>query len=67
MFHVPAAERNKAPILQVLQKFIPKGFKGRALEIASGAGTHVTHFAQFYENITWQPTEYEQRCLGRYF
>ncbi|CAG2204113.1 Methyltransferase-like 26,UPF0585 protein CG18661 [Mytilus edulis] len=64
MFHVPAAERNKEPILKVLQKYIPQGFKGRALEIASGAGVHVAHFAQFYPNITWQPTEYDQRNLG---
>lgn len=62
---MPAAERNKEPILKVLQKFIPKGFKGRALEIASGAGVHVVHFAQYYQSITWQPTEYDQRNLGR--
>ncbi|XP_052072011.1 methyltransferase-like 26 isoform X1 [Mytilus californianus] len=64
MFHVPAAERNKEPILKVLQKYIPQGFKGRALEVASGAGVHVAHFAQFYPNITWQPTEYDQKTLG---
>lgn len=64
MFHVPAAERNKEPILEILQKYIPKGFKGKALEIASGAGPHVVHFAQYYSNITWQPTEYDQKSLG---
>jgi len=66
MFHVPPAERNKEPILEILQKYIPKGFKGKALEIASGAGPHVVHFAQYYSNITWQPTEYDQKSLGRY-
>lgn len=64
MFHVPAAERNKEPILQVLQKYIPKGFKGRALEIASGAGPHVVHFAQYYKEISWQPTEYDIKSMG---
>jgi hypothetical protein len=55
MFHVAPAERNKEPILEILQKYIPKEFKGKALEIASGAGPHVVHFAQYYSNITWQP------------
>ena len=63
MFHVAPAERNKEPILEILQKYIPKEFKGKALEIASGAGPHVVHFAQYYSNITWQPTEYDQKSF----
>ena len=66
MFHVAHAERNKEPILEILQKYIPKEFKGKALEIASGSGPHVVHFAQYYSNITWQPTEYDQKSFGRY-
>lgn len=38
------AERNKQPILEVLQGFLPE--RGRALEIASGTGQHVTWFAK---------------------
>jgi hypothetical protein len=60
MFHVAPAERNKEPILEILQKYIPKEFKGKALEIASGAGPHVVHFAQYYSNITWKPEHPEK-------
>ena len=51
----PAAERNKQPILEVLQGFLPAS--GRALEIASGTGQHVVWFAQQLPLWTWQPTE----------
>jgi hypothetical protein len=50
-----AAERNKAPILQVLQRFLPR--EGLVLEIASGTGQHVVHFAAALPNLTWQPTD----------
>jgi len=53
----PSAERNKDPILQVLQKHLPS--KGHVVEIASGSGQHVAHFARaFPPSLTWQPTEY---------
>lgn len=50
-----AAERNKAPILAVLESVLPPA--GRALEIASGTGQHVCHFAAALPGIRWQPTE----------
>ncbi|MCO5112158.1 MAG: class I SAM-dependent methyltransferase, partial [Burkholderiaceae bacterium] len=37
--HSPAAERNRQPILQVLQALLPA--TGHALEVASGTGQHV--------------------------
>ena len=40
----PSAERNKHPILEVLQTFLPA--QGTALEIASGTGQHVVWLAQ---------------------
>ena len=50
-----AAERNKQPILEVLRTLLPP--TGRALEIASGTGQHVTWFAQHLPQWTWQPTD----------
>jgi SAM-dependent methyltransferase len=50
-----AAERNKEPILSVLESVLPA--TGRALEIASGTGQHVCFFAAALPGVRWQPTE----------
>jgi SAM-dependent methyltransferase len=50
-----AAERNKDPILTVLETVLPE--KGSVLEIASGTGQHVCFFAGALPGIRWQPTE----------
>ena len=50
-----AAERNKDPILTVLESVLPAS--GSVLEIASGTGQHVCFFAQALPGIRWQPTE----------
>jgi SAM-dependent methyltransferase len=50
-----AAERNKDPILTVLETVLPAS--GRVLEIASGTGQHVCFFAAALPGIRWQPTE----------
>jgi len=52
-----AAERNKDPILTVLESVLPKS--GSVLEIASGTGQHVCFFAGAMPGIRWQPTEPE--------
>ena len=57
----PAAERNKQPILDLLQSFLPA--TGRALEIASGTGQHVVWFAQQLPLWAWQPTEVHRGAL----
>ena len=41
--HRPAAERNRQPILNLLQRCLPA--RGKALEIVSGTGQHAVHFA----------------------
>ncbi|WP_294764549.1 DUF938 domain-containing protein [uncultured Rhodoferax sp.] len=59
--HSPSAERNKQPILEVLQALLPA--QGRALEIASGTGQHVVWFAQHMPQWNWQPTEVHRGAL----
>jgi hypothetical protein len=58
----PAAERNKQPILEALQRVLPAA--GTALEIASGTGQHVTWFAQHLPQWTWQPTDADAPALN---
>jgi len=57
----PSAERNKQPILEVLQTFLPA--QGTALEIASGTGQHVVWLAEHMPLWTWQPTEVHPGAL----
>jgi len=51
----PSAERNKGPILEVLARVLPR--RGLVLEIASGTGQHVVHFAEAHPDLTWQPSD----------
>ena len=51
----PSAERNKDPILDVLARVLPR--RGVMLEIASGTGQHVVHFAKTFSDLTWQPSD----------
>jgi SAM-dependent methyltransferase len=54
----PSAERNKQPILDVLARVLPA--TGLVLEIGSGTGQHVTHFAKALPKLTFQPSEMDE-------
>lgn len=51
----PAALRNREPILSVLAGALPPA--GEVLEVASGTGEHVVHFARHLPHLIWQPSD----------
>ncbi|MDE2620130.1 MAG: DUF938 domain-containing protein [Sphingomonadales bacterium] len=51
----PAALRNRDPILAVLREILPAS--GMVLELASGSGEHVIHFARHLPGLTWLPSD----------
>ncbi|MBB6309510.1 DUF938 domain-containing protein [Xanthobacter tagetidis] len=51
----PSALRNRGPILDVLREVLPAA--GLVLEIASGSGEHVVHFARNLPDLSFQPTD----------
>jgi len=53
--YAPATERNRQPILDVLQQVIPA--EGNILEIASGTGEHACFFAPYFPNQQWIPSD----------
>lgn len=58
----PAAMRNKAPILERLLALLPK--TGRFLEIASGDGQHIAHFAAAFPEMEFFPSDVDQNALA---
>lgn len=53
--HAPAAARNRDAILGVLREVLPPS--GLVLEIASGSGEHVCHFAHAFPQLSFQPSD----------
>ena len=55
--YAPAALRNRDFILDVLRDVLP--ITGVMLEIASGTGEHIVHFARNLPGLVFQPSDAE--------
>jgi SAM-dependent methyltransferase len=55
VLHSPACERNREPILAMLQDWLPEG--ARVLEIGSGGGHHAAFFCGQVPGLVWQASE----------
>ena len=55
--HAPATLRNRDLMLGILRDVLPT--EGVILEIASGSGEHVVHFARSLPNLVFQPSDRE--------
>jgi SAM-dependent methyltransferase len=53
----PATQRNRDAILEVLRGVLPPS--GLVMEIASGSGEHIVHFANALPGLTFQPSDPE--------
>jgi hypothetical protein len=58
----PAAFRNREPIAQVLEEWLPPS--GVVLEIASGTGEHAVYFAERFPTLEWQPSDVHPDALA---
>jgi hypothetical protein len=54
-WHSAAAERNREPIAEQLQRLLPP--QGALLEVASGTGQHAAYLSQRFNGWTWQPSD----------
>ena len=57
----PHVARNARPIAEILRGVLPA--RGLALEIASGSGEHVLHFAAAFPDLQWQPSDPEPAAI----
>ena len=57
----PHVARNAGPIAEVLANVLPG--HGLVLELASGSGEHVVHFARAFPKLLFQPSDPEPAAL----
>src|ERR1700744_733817 len=60
--YADACERNRGPILEVLQSHFAD--RRRVLEIGTGTGQHAVHFARALEQLIWQTSDLEANLPG---
>jgi len=60
--HAPATLRNRDAIAAVLRDELPD--VGLVLEVASGSGEHVVHFAVTFPALDWQPSDPDPAALA---
>lgn len=58
----PATARNRQPITDVLRRVLPS--EGLVVEIASGSGEHIVHFAAELPASTFQPSDPSEEALA---
>ena len=59
--YAPATQRNRIAITDILRGILPDD--GTVLEIASGTGEHIIHFAQEFPALNWQPSDMDTNAL----
>ncbi|MGF1512238.1 MAG: DUF938 domain-containing protein [Elainellaceae cyanobacterium] len=60
--YAPATERNRDPILAVLQRVLPA--EGTVLEVSSGTGQHAVYFAPHLQSRAWLPSDRDPQALS---
>ena len=60
--HAPLADRSKGPIVDVLKRVLPE--RGLVLEVGSGTGQHIIHFARQFPELVFQPSDYDQVAVA---
>jgi hypothetical protein len=58
----PATQRNRAPILAVIERVLPA--RGHVLEVASGTGEHAVAFASALPALVFQPSDVDPEALA---
>jgi hypothetical protein len=56
--HSPPAERNKGPILEILEMYLRRG---KVLEMGFGTAQHAQHFTKHFPWVTWYCADHEDQ------
>lgn len=61
-YYSPATQRNRQPILEVLQQVLPS--QGIVLEVASGSGEHGVFFSPHLAPRSWLPSDISRDAIA---